>query len=404
MNLKELNRRDFLQILGFTALGAAAACAPEAPATPSPTPTESPTLTPAPTRTATPDIRPNSVPQTSEKHDSIPGLSIETWKNVPFVDVTPFFSSEEQQNLFIALQKRTNAGSVDRSYLYDPSPRFFCDMIKLSKGDRYPTESVYYNPLYGKVYAGFGQLGRDEDIVGWPRVFTTVPTGSLNGKVIYGVTCLQDTQVFTECDPAHQAIIVADIPQQTKTIIREVDGTYTTYSLSADGNTLLIDRHGEDGAYIVNVSDWSIKKHISNKLSFNGKSAINEDGSKISILEKEWITILDVATQQTERFYWPTNLSHLTEKASPNFDYFATTVALFPSNTTEPGQWGVLVKTPHGFEWITSPKRVASFSVARILNDGTVVTGSYFIKPDKDGKYTEAIRMSDDKHIPLSDF
>lgn len=223
---------------------------------------------------------------------------------------------------------------------------------------------------------------------------------SRNGKILYRVSGSE-----------RLVTIIADIPNGTKTLIKDSELRSITSKLSDDGNSLVLsfpdDTDSPRGTYLVDLNSWHIRFHTKESAYI---THCNEDGSLLYLLfpvAKENLEqyglgrighIHNTVTGEMKEVKWPTFFTLYDSDTSPNLNFMARTAGIFPSFTTVEGQWGIMAYTPEGFFIISAPEK--SLSTRVIDNNGTIYTWQGDVFEFRDGTY-KLVKTGDGKPIDV---
>lgn len=451
--MKEISRRDFLRwvsIAGGGTLLAGCSLLPK----PTPTRTPEPTKTPTPEPTKTPTPEP---PKLLEKIETgIPGLSVERYE-AKFQNITSEVPESYRKALieWLAQPYKTITDWIVKPE-YDPKDPLTtfnpfgpkhdeqqCGLSYVGLGRIRPNHDAEYfyfdssqNRFYTNlfVYGAMGCFGvmtdDDKKILNWETgkeyrlVGGGIPTRgrgtgttllSCDGKILYDVfTIPTDAPMISYDFKTKQALIIADVPRSTKTLIKDSQGETIPAQLSDDGNKLLL--HFIDhtdprrGLYLIDLNNWRVQFHLA-KFANPGSSTdwsgtfLNEDGS---LLYVRWDSILyNTVTGEKTVVRWPTFLSSDNDTASRNLHYIARLLGMFSATQWVDGQFGIMAYTPEGFFMINAPGW--SFGPEKVDNDGTIYTGCGDVFKFEGGTYklvkmgpdTEAKAKEDGKPIEV---
>ena len=244
--------------------------------------------------------------------------------------------------------------------------------------DAKKTKPSYHLP---KEYS----LQKDFEALGWPleeRDFGVADSFS-DGKILYGLTDVQENRLDRGVDittKARYALVLYDDRQKTKTLITSDNGQYLHGEISSDGEFLQLGFSLQPGGHVGNYvfdSQGSLAYHRKD-LTYTG--CFSKEG-KIFYTELE---IVDLSTKTAKTIPW-NNLSRYWGVLSPRAEYVAATTAVFSSEKTEAGQFGIQVYTPGRMYFIRSSQ---SLYAKEIDDHGKITDSLGYILELHDGTYT----------------
>lgn len=471
---KELSRREFLRLAGLTAAGSLTACLSTAPTTTEKSPPpRTPGLTqtvPEPKRTSIP-VKPK-IPNLSaeptkeptpkplefiEKIDcEVPGIVIEKYR-ATYEDITDEVFPSFKQKL---------EGWLEPSKLAPKTPGEICSLsptglswrsdlplqsgLTIISGDeirnQYQEMFFYHNgryyiniPAYYESsrqfeaidYKETGPMGNDDlEVLDWSSGFVVGIVGvSSKGQILYHVSDMVEDYFDPNKIPRH-ALILADIPNKTKTVIRNEQFQFASSSLSADGDSLYLyfgrviqevvearePMHGSNvykdilrerdfDPIVIDPNNGRLKFRFDERPDWMA-GELNEDGSKIMVAGSEIYndpvthrsyteSTINIKTGERTPILWPSNLSYSSGHVlSPNHKFICRFEGFFyPKYDFNLGSmWDPLVYTPNGFFKIGN---FNSIKVWRISNQGTIYSDRGDVFQYINGSY-KAVQISED--------
>lgn len=429
---KPISRRNFLKLAGLTiAETALVACSrnkpePPAPATPTPmvlktpdatftptsTATATPTFTPEPTYTPESSPTPIIAPTPERIEVAIPGLIVEKY-HYQFENVTDQIAQVPISTVLYGWIQDLPDAPYTRA---NPTQSCGESLLRLGELKNGNIELLYFDADNESYYNLKTEDEGLRKMLDWERIIfsnsrVTLPNHIkgypilCDGKILYIITEQSLIEAyFNDRWPPEglkQAVILADVPNETRTIIRDGNLTVIEPHSSGDMQKLLLsfpfDKEARRGTYLVDSNDWSVKFHLEGAPL---EMFLNEDGSLLYEIGN-WYDRLcqtrgeaadfcpgyihNTITGNRESVDWNVGLTPYEHVASTNLYFIARELGMFRSDTTVEGQRGILIQTPVGEFIISSPTR--SFSTARIDNDGTIRTWREDVFKFENGTY-----------------
>lgn len=326
------------------------------------------------------------------------GLTVEKYA-ANFEDITSEINEFHKQK--VLKKEATPLASVEQLPPWAWAAQCGSSVIYLDKFRPDPrVEYVFYNGNERRSYAvGIENVGpygippdEDKKMLNWQvgadaNIVADVNKGidmSCNGKFLYQMT---DKPWLTGLPPigGNHAVIIADIPRATKTIIKDDRGRSFSFlaELTDNGNRLFLsfpgDKDPQRGTYLIDLDNWQIQFHINES---SDKIFLNEDGT-IFYLHPDSFTsrvgyIYNTVTGEKTVVQWPYDWVSYGYITSPNLQYIVSQPWIFPPEK-------IIVYTPNGMFMISSPQK--SLSPLKIDNNGTIHADSGDVFEFKDGTY-----------------
>lgn len=243
------------------------------------------------------------------------------------------------------------------------------------RADRGPMpEKFYFNGaearFYTRVLGGSDNSGRigddDRRLLNWEGSIDLNDLSiSSDGKILYQVVKFESVDDSIGRNGRH-AMFIENIPNSTRTLIRDSAERYIRGTLSDDGSKLLLsfpyNTATKRGTYLINLSDWQVRFHTDDApFPFAIAPFLNEDGSLLylsaqqgDITDKSF-NLFNTATGEKTTVRWPDFLTSYRHIASRDLHHIVRLLGIFPAMQYVEGQWGMMTYTPEGFFMIRSP-------------------------------------------------
>lgn len=372
-----------------------------------PEPTVTPTRMPESTRTPTPESTLTPTPEPPKFLETIkvdiPGLTVERYA-VKFQEITNEVPESDRRDIeeWVAQPEFRLADNNSR----DQSPKENLERVWnrlwpvtcqfgqsfVTWGEIRPNhdrELFYYDGegarFYTNIFAtdakGYIASDVDKKILNCEQDARYYPfydriCMSRSGKILYPVIL---DQSLADSKLPREAVIIADIPNGTKTVIKDSQLRLFDGDLTHDGDKLLVGlpaaieaERGQMGMiYLLDLNTWQIQFQTPLRVEpYWDERLLNENGSRLYINSTGYI--FNTLTGEKEPVLWPTFLSSFWAAASPNLNYIVRGLGMFPAGSWVEGQWGIMAYTPDGFFMINSPDW--SWPPYKVDNDGTIYT------------------------------
>lgn len=393
---RNLCRREFLRVGGLAFGGIVAAACSRGELVATVTAKETPRL-----------IRKSELLQPPEIIEiAIPDLTIERYHGIEFEDITTEVPKPYQEGFKKWLENPAlhnkpmldDQGNVSEKkpyYYYHPLNERQCglsiiDADKIRLG--HESEIFFFSGEENRFYANI--MDGDDNLLGWKRESMYINffepgwvSISCNGKILY------QKRLSVEPPPnSILAVILADVPNRTKTIIRDTQLRSFESELTADGNKLLLVLPGDPEAergiggiqkiYLLDLNTWQVQCNITEPYSYLGKH-LNEDGSSLYLNGTG--CIYNTITKKETPVPWPEFKKSYGACSSRNLHYIARGLGMFSASEYVEGQWGIMAYTPEGFFMISASNW--SFVPEEIDNDGTIYTKRWDVFRFENGIY-----------------